>query len=225
MPSSEGASFPRQAKMLSSKSAFTMITWVPFYFISVIIHNMRDNRWSRARMPRKDLRERICQRPQQTLLTSSTVRSDHVSFFISILLNLPQVSSPRAVSLEKRYPHHVDFTGRMAEGLGLQERAITHNFPLDFVEAGGASELEEEEDWKLCWWAGNNISAASAAGCNVSSSLSSEKRLHTSYYLRCDSTLFSTPATSPAWLPSTRNAASLNWDMLSAQGTRQTLKS
>ena len=80
-------------------------------------------------------RERICQRPRQTPLV--LFECDHVSFFISILLSLPQASSPRAVSLEGQCPHPVDFMGTTAEGLGLQERTITHNFPLDVIEAGG----------------------------------------------------------------------------------------
>ena len=102
MPSYKGISSPRQIVTVSSKSAFTVSVWVPFHFIFLYKHNMQNNRWSSTWMPWEE--NAFVKGHSRLCWCLALLDRDHASFVISILLNLPQVSSPRAVSLERWCP-------------------------------------------------------------------------------------------------------------------------
>ena len=162
MPSYKGISSPRQIMTVSSKSAFTVSMWVPFHFIFLYKHNMQNNRWSSKRMPWKE--NAFVKGHSRLCWCLVLLDCDHASFVTSILLNLPQVPSPRAVSLERWCPCCAGFTGTECWGAGAVGNGlsfiISHTAQLRQTDD---LEPEEKGNLKLSRWAGK-YPAASAAG-------------------------------------------------------------
>jgi hypothetical protein len=164
MLSHKGTSSPRQTMMVSSKSPLLVIVWVPFHFICLLRRSMQDNRWSSTRAPWKGQNENAFVKGHSRLCQLLVwLDCDHTSFFISILLNLPQVSSSQSCQPGKMIPLLCGLHELWRWGARAVRRRpsfiISHS---TYLRHADASEPEKKRSWKADGKA--NISAASAAG-------------------------------------------------------------